>query len=381
MRLPLRNISDVYWLWCVKCILLLERGYNVLTKEAGFVDDEQVLSPGQREARRRWGTEASGAAFDRKKKPYLTERAREFLAQQSFCVIAGLDTQGQPGGLLALEGFGFVQTPDEQTCLLRLSKQYETMRPLERLRSFFPGIYPDLALFFISHATRERLCVQGTAELLFLDLSPFSQMIGTCTSIWLLLRVRQAFFHCPRYIKTNVAGLTTNDLPVPSHLWRREDILNCERGAVSNAVRAFLAAQALCYVCTVNRQGHCAVNHRGGVPGFLATMPPHPDAPGGMVFLPDYAGNGAFEAIGNILETGKAALLIPDFTAQIALCLSGSARVCERWEVSADVAQRCKGAERIIAISVQRIEVQSGDWSASQAYERERAAATRLCLC
>lgn len=353
----------------------------MLTKEAGFVDDEQVLSPGQCEARRRWGTEASGAAFDQKKKPYLTEEAREFLAQQSFCVIAGLDTQGRPGGLLALESSGFVQTPDEQTCLLRLSKRYETMRPLERLRSFFPGIYPDLGLFFICHATRERLCVQGTGELLFLDLSPYSRLIGTSSSIWLLLHVRQAFFHCPRYIKTTIPGLTTSDPPAPSLLWQREDILNCERGAVSKSVRAFVAEQTLCYLCTVNRQGYCAVNHRGGAPGFLATLPPHHDAPGGMVFLPDYAGNGAFEAIGNVLETGKAALLIPDFTSQIALCLTGSARVCERWEISADVAQHCKGAERIIAISVQRIEVQSGDWSVSLAYERERAAATRLCFC
>jgi len=339
------------------------------------VDDEQVLSPGQREARRRWGTQAGGAAFDQKKKSYLTEQAREFLAQQSLCVIAGLDTHGQPGGLLVLETPGFVQTPDEQTCLLRLSKRYETTRPLERLRSFFPGIYPDLGLFFICHSTRERLCIQGTAELLFLDFSPFSGFVGTCTSTWLLLHVRQAFFHCPKYIKTRIPGLTTADLPAPSLLWRRADILNCKQAVVSEAIRAFIAERALCYVCTVNRQGYCAVNHRGGAPGFLVTRPSCNEAPGGMVFLPDYAGNGAFEAIGNILETGKAAILIPAFASHIALCLSGCARVCELQEVSEDVAQQCKGAERIIALSVQRVEVQSDDWSASLAYEREKAEA------
>lgn len=339
------------------------------------MDDEQVLAPGQREARRRWGTEAGGAAFDQKKKSYLTEQAREFLAQQSLCVIAGLDTHGQPGGLLALEKPGFVQTPDEQTCLLRLGKCYETARPLERLRSFFPGIYPELGLFFICHATRERLCVQGTAELLFLDLPPFSSFVGPCTSLWLLLHVRQAFFHCPKYIKTHIPGLTTADSPAHSASWRREPIFNGEQGIVAETVRAFIAEQALCYVCTVNRRGQCAVNHRGGAPRFLATLPPRHDAPGGIVFLPDYAGNGAFEATGNILETGKAALLVPDFTASVALCLSGSARVCELQEVSDAIPQQCKGAQRIIALSVRRVEVQSGDWSASLAYERERAAA------
>jgi len=349
----------------------------VLTKEAGFVDDEQVLSPGQREARKRWGTQAGGAAFDQKKKSYLTEQAREFLAQQSLCVIAGLDSHGQPGGLLVLENPGFVQTPDEQTCLLRLSKRYETTRPLERLRSFFPGIYPDLGLFFICHSTRERLCIQGTAELLFLDLPPFSGFADTFTSTWLLLHVRQAFFHCPKYIKTRIPGLTTADSPAHSALWRGEHILNCGYGIVSKAIRAFITKQALCYLCTVNQQGHCAVNHRGGAPGFLAMLPPHHDAPGGMVFLPDYAGNGAFEAIGNVLETGKAAILIPDFASHIALCLSGSARVCELQEVSAEVIQQCKGAQRFIALSVQRVEMQSGDWSASLAYEREKAVAMR----
>ncbi len=344
-------------------------------KEAGLVDEVSVLSPGQREARRRWGTQAGGAAFDQKKQSYLTEQAREFLAQQSLCVIAGLDNHGQPGGLLVLESPGFVQTPDEQTCLLRLSKRYETARPLERLRSFFPGIYPDMGLFFICHSTRERLCVQGTAELLFLDFSPFSGFVGTCTSTWLLLHVRQAFFHCPKYIKTRVKGLTAASPPVPSAEWRREGIFDCPRRALSEAVRAFITGQALCYLCTVNWQGHCAVNHRGGAPGFLVTLPPGDEAPGGRVFLPDYAGNGAFEAVGNILETGNAAILIPDFSAHIALCLSGSARVCEKREVPTAVARQCKGAERVVALAVQRVEVQSGDWSASLACERAKAEA------
>lgn len=347
----------------------------MLTKEAGFVDDEQVLAPGQREARERWGTERGGAAFDQKKKTYLTEQAREFLAQQSLCVIAGLDSHGLPGGLLVLETPGFVQTPDEHTCSLRLSKRYEAMRPFERLRSFFPGIYPDIGLLFICHSTRERLCIQGSAELLFLDLSPYSNLVGTFTSTWLLLHVRQVFFHCPKYIKTRIPGLTTPDLSAPSMLWRRDDIFNCEQAALSEATRAFIAEQPLCYLCTVNQQGHCAVNHRGGAAGFLATLPPCNEAPGGMVFLPDYAGNGAFEAIGNILETGKAAILIPDFAGHIALCLSGVARVCELQEMSEDVVRQCKGAERIIALSVQGVEVQSDDWSASLAYERAKAEA------
>lgn len=89
--------------------------------------------------------------------------------------------------------------------------------------------------------------------------------------------------------------------------------------------------------------------------------------------LPDYAGNGAFEAIGNILETGRVALIVPNYAAQLALCISGWARIVELEELSSELLGRCNGAERVVALAVQRVETQHGDWSAALAYERARA--------
>jgi hypothetical protein len=94
-----------------------------------------------------------------------------------------------------------------------------------------------------------------------------------------------------------------------------------------------------------------------------------------MVLLPDYAGNGAFEAIGNIFETGQAALVIPNYAAHVALCLSGSAAVITPDDLPMELTQRCVGAERVVALRVQHVELQHGDWSATLAYERERAQA------
>jgi hypothetical protein len=73
--------------------------------------DVYDLPVGQHLARTYWGTHASGAAFDRKKTPYLTEQAQAFIAEQVFCVIAGLGPHNELGGLLVMGKPDFVQMP------------------------------------------------------------------------------------------------------------------------------------------------------------------------------------------------------------------------------------------------------------------------------
>jgi hypothetical protein len=181
------------------------------------------------------------------------------------------------------------------------------------------------------------------------------------------MHVSLAFFHCPQYIHTRVAGLhTVEDSSPPDQSKQRYEHLHAE-------ARAFLARQVLCYLCTVDRHGQYAVNHRGGARGFLVTLEPDRLTPGGVVLLPDYAGNGAFEAVGNILETHQAALLVPGYAEQMMLCLTGEAAVLEPGHVPGFLRTRCRGAQRIVALTVQHVEQQDGDWTEALAYERERA--------
>src|SRR5436309_2068820 len=86
------------------------------------------LPDGQQLARTLWGTRASGEAFDRKKSSYLTEQARTFIEQQSFCIVAGVDFHHELGGLVVPGEAGFVQMPDEQTCWLSLPCSLSTTR-------------------------------------------------------------------------------------------------------------------------------------------------------------------------------------------------------------------------------------------------------------
>jgi uncharacterized protein len=331
----------------------------------------EVLPEGQRQARTRWDTHTSGAAFDQKKTPYLTQQAQSFLMRQAYCVIAGMGPRKDLRGLLVMEKPGFVQILDQHTCRLHLGYRIGNSSLVLGLRqSYYLGGINQLGLFFISHATRERLCVQGTAELLPGNMTNRYRSALTCTGDLVRLHVRRAFFHCSKYIRTRIPGLTA-PVSLPSQqTWRPCDLLVGPQASLSEAMRAFIAQQMLCFLCTVGQDGQCAINHRGGAPGFLLSVPPDATVPGGIVYLPDYAGNGAFEAIGNIFETGQAALVIPNYAAQLALCISGPARVMELDELPADLMGRCAGAERVVALSVEQVEVQSGDWSETLAYER-----------
>jgi hypothetical protein len=231
-------------------------------------------------------------------------------------------------------------------------------------------------LLFIHHATRERLCVQGETELLPAPRTTlFHFFVHSGSTPRLRLRVHQAFFHCPRYVKTGVPGLTVPAGSGFEEAARLRWLAGSSQRYLSNLARAFIARQVLCYLCTADHEGQCSVNHRGGAAGFLVTLPPDTDSPGGTILLPDFAGNGAFEALGNILETGQATIVVPDFAAQLALSISGAARVRELEALPPEQVRECAGAERVIELAVQRVTVQHGDWSPALAYERAQLAA------
>ena len=332
------------------------------------------LPPGRQQARTRWQTHESGAAFDRKKTAYLTEQAQAFIAQQSFCVVAGLGPQGGLCGLLLSGNAGFVQTPDGFTCSIQLDNQSSTSRLIQGLHHYAAnGEGVPLGLFFICHPTRERLCVQGLAHVQPSNTAFSSHSTTLQQATQICLDVHEAFFHCAKYIKTKIAGLTSPITPTPLVGWCPQNLLGYNEKQLSVEIQAFIEQQGLCFLCTRGEDGQCAINHRGGVPRFLVTLPPTAEFPGGRLLLPDYAGNGAFEAIGNILETGQAALVIPNYAARLAIHVSGTAQVVELEELPLDLVQRCTGAERVVVLDIQHVETQYSDWSDAIAYERSRA--------
>jgi hypothetical protein len=59
-----------------------------------------AANSGQAWARARWNTHGSGAAFDRKKQPYLAPDMKVFAESQDFCIVSFVDDNGQVGGHL-----------------------------------------------------------------------------------------------------------------------------------------------------------------------------------------------------------------------------------------------------------------------------------------
>ena len=187
------------------------------------------------------------------------------------------------------------------------------------------------------------------------------------------LHVREAFFHCSKYIQTRVAGLTVPRSPSSQQSRFPQDLLKGSQRGLSEEHCGFLSQQVLCFLCTVNQEGQCAVNHRGGAPDFLVPFPHSKATPEGAILLPDYTGNGAFEAVGNILETNR-------HTRCAELCRSGGSlylwcsthRGAGKLAGSRDTTLRRSRADHSPYGAARR--GPSGDWSATLDYECARAA-------
>lgn len=85
-------------------------------------------------------------------------------------------------------------------------------------------------------------------------------------------------------------------------------------------------------------------SHRGGQPGFIRRQ-------GSDLILPDFAGNQFFNTLGNVLTSGRAALVIPDFVSGDVLHLTGEARLVDEETAGA----RYPGAERYWSLTPRHI--------------------------
>src|SRR5450755_245843 len=215
------------------------------------MDVRLSLPQGQQQARDRWNTQESGAAFDRKKTPYLTESAQAFIAQRSFFVMSGIGLQNELDGLLVMGSPGFVQTPDSYACLLRLEHTLGVSPVLQHLLHVSTSEQSiRLGLFFINHPTRERLCVQGRAEVLLTNTSKFFSFSPSFRSLWVLLHVEQAFCHCAKYIRTKVPGLHADLVRKNNQSWSLQYLFHASQRYLSEEARAFISQQVLCFLCT-----------------------------------------------------------------------------------------------------------------------------------
>jgi uncharacterized protein len=320
-----------------------------------YISDMNLVDPissGRDWARTRWNSHETGASFDRKKNRYLTPEAKAFVKRQEFCVVSLADDDDQVcGRLLYGRLTDFTEALDDRHLIVRSLNGLSA----DLLSSKARGRGQRLAVIFIEFKTRQRLCVHGISKW---------EDAGRC----LRLEVTQSFFHCPKYIDPNCRLVHTVSASARAFKAHKLAAIG-DRELVIDHLADFLAYQRVAFLCTVDRNGQCAVNHRGGPRGFLSLSRIDVEP---WILLPDYAGNGAFEAVGNIWETERAAVFVPDLELGCGICVFGSAKVLDGDALRPKPSLASDGAKRIVAIYASYCRFQSWEYDlAKQGFEQQ----------
>lgn len=272
-------------------------------------------------------------------RPFLTPQLQSFFPQLPFVAAAAVDSDGWPWVTLLEGSPGFVHAPDESRLDLALTPPADD--PLTPLLTNGANI----GLLGIELHTRRRNRVNGVLQ-------------GTAAE-W-QLEVVHAFGNCPQYIHDWSAMRPV--LPQPgSVLAMRDSTLDQLPESVLAHIDRALTAFVGSYART--DQGiEVDASHRGGKPGFIRRL-------GADLILPDFAGNRFFNTLGNVLSSGRAALVIPDFASGDLLHLSGEARLVDEESVGA----RYPGAERYWCLTPRHIV-----WRPGALYWRSHASAVAV---
>lgn len=268
------------------------------------------------------GVEQQMAQIGRKvMRPFLTPQLQHFFPQLPFVAAAAVDGDGWPW-ITLLEGApGFVYAPDESRLDLALTPAVDD--PVTALLNGDTNI----GLLGIELHTRRRNRVNG--------------VLRGSAGQW-QLEVVHAFGNCPQYIHDWSAMRSVQPLPGPVLTMRDvtlDQLPEPVLAHIDRAITAFVGSYA-----HTDQGVQVDASHRGGQPGFIRRQ-------GSDLILPDFAGNQFFNTLGNVLTSGRAALVIPDFISGDVLHLTGEARLVDEETAGA----RYPGAERYWCLTPRHI--------------------------
>lgn len=85
--------------------------------------------------------------------------------------------------------------------------------------------------------------------------------------------------------------------------------------------RAFIERMDMCFIATVDENGHANCSYKGGEPGFVRVVDER------TIAFPNFDGNGMYLSMGNVLQTGQVGILFIDFEEQFRMRLNGEASI------------------------------------------------------
>ena len=226
---------------------------------------------------------------------WLPPGAREFLAVQVAAGAAAVAPDGTVWASMWCGEPGFLRSDAE-------GEQVQVVAALDRtpdvdpVRRFARAADP-IALVAIDFTTRQRLRVNGAT-------------IRQTTS-GLAIGVREAFGNCIKYIQQREPSPSTVLEPGVAH--RSGEHLDGE-------LRDFIERTDTLFVASIHPQRGLDVSHRGGHPGFV-----HLEG-ATTLRIPDYAGNGMYQTLGNFEVDPRAGVALIDFERRRVLSLTGRAQ-------------------------------------------------------
>ncbi|MFN3200394.1 MAG: pyridoxamine 5'-phosphate oxidase family protein [Bradymonadia bacterium] len=244
---------------------------------------------------------------------HMPEQHRELYEKLPFVVVGHLDDDGWPWASILAGAPGFVGTPDARS--MRIQTRPVVGDPLSA--SLRQGLKVGLLGLELATRRRNRLNLEITAV----------------EDDAINLSVDQSFGNCPQYIQTRALRFL-DDRPAPTveHLTSLDD----DGKALVSGSDTFFVASSTGPGGSGPTMGADA-SHRGGRPGFVQV------SEDGVLTVPDFSGNNAFNTLGNFEIYPRAGLLFIDFDTGDLLSLTGAVQMI--WD--GPEVQAFQGADRL----------------------------------
>lgn len=247
--------------------------------------------------------------------------AMPFISQQSMVVLGSVDTDQNVWASVLFGRPGFISAADDRTVDFDLSQAgYDEHDPL------WANIAgdPRIGMLAIELATCRRLRVNGN--------------LRRADDETLRLEVIEAYPNCPKYIqRRHIAQVSLGEPGNEAEVRWGEILTPSQRGFIAEAHTFFVAS--------AHPERGVDASHRGGTPGFVEVLDER------TLRIPDYAGNGMFNTLGNFVVNPRAGLLFIDFDANKTLQLIGRPEIRFEFDEPND---RTGGTRRYWDFTVER---------------------------